>query len=457
MPGSTRHPCPDPGAHSTGAWMEDTLVTLTTAICVGLGLGVGVLLLVAIARQFLFIGRPNEVLIFSGRRRKLADGSTVGYREVLGGGWAFRVPILEKVERMDLTAIPIDIAIQNAYSKGGIPLTVHAVANVKVSSDPRRVKNAIERFLGRDPAEIRRVAKETLEGHLRGVLATLTPEEVNEDRLKFASALVDEAEEDFHKLGLQLDVLKIQNVMDDVKYLDSIGRKRIAEVVRDAEIAESNAMAEAKEVEAAARQRAEVAVQTAQTEIVQLENALRQLKADLDAEARAAEERAEAAARQARAEAERQLQEIRERLEQLRLQADVVLPADAERQAQALAARGAAAAIEENGRALAQVLQMMTDTWLEAGPDAKDIFLIQQLETVLETVVKRVNDISLDEVHILDNGDGQALARHVAGFPAVVRQVLEEMKATTGIDVAGTLAGTTPTPPPAPATPEVTR
>ncbi len=422
--------------------MEDTIVTLTTAVCAGLGLGVGVLLLVAIARQFLFIGRPNEVLIFSGRRRQLADGSAIGYREVLGGGWAFRVPVLEKVERMDLTAIPIDIAIQNAYSKGGIPLTVHAVANVKVSSDPRRVKNAIERFLGRDPAEIRRVAKETLEGHLRGVLATLTPEEVNEDRLKFAGALVDEAEEDFHKLGLQLDVLKIQNVMDDVKYLDSIGRKRIAEVVRDAEIAESNAMAEAKEVEAGARQRGEVAVQTAQTEIVQLENALRQLKADLDAEARASEERATAAARQARAESERKLQEIREKLEQLRLQADVVLPAEAKRQAQALSARGAAASIEENGRALAQVLQMMTDAWLEAGPDAKDIFLIQQLETVLETVVKRVNDISLDEVNILDGGDGHALARHVAGFPAVVRQVLEEMKATTGVDVAGTLAGT---------------
>ncbi len=421
--------------------MEETLATLTTAVCTGVGLGVGLLMLVAIARQFLFIGRPNEVLIFSGRSRKLADGSEVGYREVLGGGWAFRVPVLEKVERMDLTAIPIDIAINNAYSKGGIPLTVHAVANVKVSSDKRRVKNAIERFLGRDPAEIRRVAKETLEGHLRGVLATLTPEEVNEDRLKFAGALVDEAEEDFHKLGLQLDVLKIQNVMDDVKYLDSIGRKRIAEVVRDAEIAESNAMAEAKEVEAGARQRGEVSVETSETEIVQLENALRQLKADLEAEARAAEERATAAARQARAEAERELQEIRRKLEQLRLQADVVLPADAARQAQALKARGEASSIEESGRAMAEVLQMMTDAWLEAGDDAKDIFLIQQLEQVLRTVVERVNDITVDEVTLLDGGDGQALARHVAGFPAIVRQVLDEMKTTTGVDVAGTLAG----------------
>ena len=110
-----------------------------------------------------------------------------------------------------------------------------AVANVKISSDPKLIGNAIERFMGRDPIEIQRVAKETLEGHLRGVLATLTPEEVNEDRLKFANALVAEAEEDFVKLGLHLDTLKIQNVADPVNYLESIGRKRIAEVIRDAE------------------------------------------------------------------------------------------------------------------------------------------------------------------------------------------------------------------------------
>jgi len=425
--------------------MEETLATLSSAVCIGLATGFGVLIMVGILRQFLRIARPNEVLLFSGRQRKLADGSSVGYREVLGGGWSFMVPMLEKADRMDLTETSIDIAIHNAYSKGGIPLTVHAVANVKVSSDPNRVKNAIERFLGRDPAEIKRVAKETLEGHLRGVLATLTPEEVNEDRLKFAGALVDEAEEDFQKLGLQLDVLKIQNVMDDVKYLDSIGRKRIAEVVRDAEMAESNAVAEAEQVEAGARQRGQVAQQTAQTQVVQLVNELRELKGELEAQARSAEERTAAAARQASAEAEKDLQEVREKLEKLRLQADIVLPAEAERQAAALRARGGAATIEESGKAMAEVLSMMTKTWISAGPDAKDIFLIQQLESVLETVVRRVNDIDIAEVNLLDNGDGDAIARYVAGFPAVVRQVLEEMHSTTGIDVARTLAGTSRT------------
>ena len=217
----------------------------------GTGLGLILLFILALFKQFLLIGKPNEVLVFSGRTRKLADGSEVGYREILGGGWTWRWPIIEKVDRMKLTTIPIEIQTTNAYSAGGIPLNVHAVANIKVSSNPSRVKNAIERFMGRDPLEIQRVGKETLEGHLRGVLARLTPEEVNEDRLKFAQELTAEADEDFVKLGLDLDVLKIQNVSDDVEYLDSIGRSRIAEVIRDAEIAESDARSEALQAEAA--------------------------------------------------------------------------------------------------------------------------------------------------------------------------------------------------------------
>jgi flotillin len=413
--------------------MEELLMSVTSAACVGIGIAVGLLAFITIAKQFLFIGRPNELLIFYGR------GSSS--QPLLGGGRRWRIPLLETVDRMVLNTIPIDIQVSGAYSRGGIPLEVHAVANVKISSNEAVVGNAVERFMGRDRAELQRVAKETLEGHLRGVLATLTPEEVNEDRLKFANALVDEAEEDFEKLGLALDVLKIQAVSDDVNYLNSIGRARIAEVIRDAEIAESNAKAEAEQVEAESRQIGEVAVQQSQTSIIEQRNQLRQLTAELEATARSEEEMAQAAAQQARAAAEAELQDVRKELEQLRLVADVVLPAEAQQQAQALAARGAAASIEENGRAMAEVLQMLTETWLKAGEDARDIFLIQQLEEVLKTVIERVNSMSLDEVTLIDGGDGQTLPRHVASFPATVRSVLDELRNSTGVDVTGILAG----------------
>jgi flotillin len=421
--------------------MEDLIASSIGWLCMGGGVGAGLLMLFGVFKKFLWIGRPNEILVFSGRTKKLADGTELGYREVLGGGWAWQMPFMEKVERMSLITMPIDITTSNAYSKGEIPLNVHAVANVKVSSDPRRVKNAIERFMGRDPSEIKRVAKETLEGHLRGVLAQLTPEEVNENRLKFAQALFDDVEEDFTKLGLMLDVLKIQNVSDDVEYLDSIGRPLIAAVIRDAEIAEADAKSAAEQAESAAEEEANVAVKQAEEAIVAQQNQLRELRGTMNANIDGARRQATKAAAEARATAEIELQGIRVQVEELRLQADIVLPAQAARQAAEFNARGDAAFIEAEGKAMATVLQMMTDSWQSAGPDAKDIFLIQQLENVMQTVVERVNKLQIGEVTLLDDGSGSALQKHLASYPGMVRGVLDELHASTGVDVTGILSG----------------
>ncbi len=396
-------------------------------------------LIAGVAKSLLHICEPNEILVFSGKQRKLADGTKVGFR-IIFGGMAWRTPIVERVERMDVRNIAIDIRTTNAYSKGGIPLNVHAIANCKVSKNPAIIGNAIERFLGRDPNEIKRVAKETLEGHLRGVLAGLTPEEVNEDRLRFAEELTGESDEDFRRLGLQLDTLKIQSVTDDVNYLNSIGRKSIADVLRDAKVAEANNLSEAEQAEAKARQAGEVASQKSQAAIIQAKNGVAQAKAEFDAKANSEDERTAQAALLARAEAELELQEIRKQLEELRLMADVVLPAQAAQEAETLRARGNAAYAEQSGRASAEVLQLMTDAWNKAGDDAKDIFLIQNLETVLETVVEKVNAIEVDEVTLLDDGGGTALPAHVSSYPAMVSGILGELHKSTGVDVVGILA-----------------
>ena len=401
--------------------------------------GVGLLVLYVIIKQFLYICRPNEVLIFSGRKRTLADGSTVGFRPIFGGR-AWRIPLLERVDRIDMTIIPIEIKVTQAYSKGGIPLAVRAIANVKISNNPRHILNAIERFLGQHRAEIRQVAQETLEGTLRGVLAQLTPEQVNEDRLKFAESLAEDVEDDFEKLGLTLDTLKVQHVSDDVQYLDSIGRAQIANVIKEAEIAESNAKNEANKRSAEAKARGEIARKDAERFIVVKRNDMRRIAADFEAEAESELRRAEAAGEQARAEAEQTLQEVRQRLEQIRLKVEVLLPADAERRAQELLAKGEAATTKENGKALAMSLQMLAEAWAEAGDNARDIFLIQQLETVMSTVVNKLSALKVGEVHIIDPGDGSALPNYVAGFPATVTSILETLKSTTGVDITGILS-----------------
>jgi flotillin len=402
----------------------------------------GVLALIQFVRLFLFIARPNEALVFSGGAHLAEDGSRVGYRLVKNGQRAIRIPILETVSALDMTVLPIDVVVQNAYSRGNIPLEIHAIANVKVHSDAKWLRNGVERFLNKSKADIQLVAQQTLEGALREVLAQLTPEEVNEDRLKFAERLIHSVEDDLQKLGLQLDTLKIQSVSDATGYLDSIGRPKIAAALRDAENAENQAAQEIQQAQAEALQRSELARAGAQTETLKKQNELRQVRAELEGEAQGIEREAEAAAKTARAMAERELQAIRAQLEQKRLMADVVIPADVHRQAQQILAKGAAAPTIENGLAAAEVLKVMSEAWTSMGPQAKELYVIQHLEQIVGTVVASLDNVQIEEVNVLDHGDGSALASYAATYPKMVASVLAAVSETTGIDVPGILSGT---------------
>ncbi len=401
----------------------------------------GLLFLVLIYKALLKVARPNEVLILSGLKHKLADGTSRGYRVVRAGQRAFRWPILQQVTRMDMTLLPIVIQVHNAYSKGNIPLQINAVANVKVDSNPRFLPNAIERFLGKPPAEIRLVAQQTLEGALREVLAQLTPEEVNEDRLAFAEKLMESAEDDMNKLGLGLDTLKVQHVADDTGYLDSLGRPRIAAVKRDAEKAEDQAKRAITRAQAEAGRIADVAKADSEKATLQKQNELRRIEAELNGEAESVEREAAQAAKTARAQADRELQMIRAELVQRAQEADVVIPAHIHRQAKELLAKGEAAPTEENGAAVVQVLEAMSKAWESMGPQAREIYVIQHLEEIVGTVVGSLDNVRVGEVNVLDRGDGEALAGYAATYPRMVSAVLSALGESTGVDVPAILRG----------------
>lgn len=407
---------------------------------------VGVLMLVAFVKSMLHICPPNEVLIFSGRRKRLADGSSRGFRTVLGGR-GVRIPIIETVSRMSVNTMEVPIAIRGAYSKGGVALNVDAIANIKISSDPVVIGNAIERFLGRDPNEIRRVAKETLEGHLRGVLAKLTPEEINEDRLKFADELSSESEQDLRKLGIHLDTFKIQHVSDDKHYLDSIGREAIANVIRDAEMAESDAQRAAEQAEAESRGRANVIKANVEANISKMVNELRKVQAELDSKVRAEEERTLAAAREARARAEQELQQVRTEVEALRLQADKVLPAEADQRAQQFKARGDAAILRESGIATSEALETMSAAWREAGDSAMTIYLIEDFEKILASATRGVSKVQVESLNMIDGGDGKVLSSYIASYPAMLDSIFAAVNQSTGIDIQRSISGRNHEPP----------
>jgi flotillin len=433
---------------------------MATALALAIIAVLAVLFVIMIVSSLIVICPPNKVAVISGRTRTMSDGRTVGYR-ILKGGRTLRIPILEKVSWMDLNTIPLEVSVTNAYSKGAIPLNVQGIANVKVSSAEGLLENAAERFLDRPTEQIGQIAKETLEANLRGVLATMSPEEVNEDRLKFSHQLIDEADDDIKTLGLELDVMKIQNVTDDNQYLDSVGRRLTAEVVKQARVAEAERMAESEAAEAAARERAQIATVQADKNIVEEQNQLRVRTAELEAIAKAKEEEASVAGDIARATAEQELEQQRIELERRRLEADVVTPAKANLEAKQLAAQAEAAKIIEDGKAQVEVFQRLTEQYQAAGDDGQRIFVLNMLPELVDKIVSTVNNVDIDRVAIVDNGGGQGggIPGLVSQLPGAVVSLTEQIEAATGVDILGSMRSDRadsepdselPPPPPAP-------
>jgi flotillin len=373
---------------------------MPTILIIALSVLALALAVLGIVRGLIRLCQPNEVLVISGSRRRVGDRK-VGYRLVQGGR-GFVVPLLETVDRLDLTNMIIDIHVRGAYSKGGIPLDVQGVANVKIASSEPVLGNAIERFLGKAKAEIMKVARETLEGNLRGVLATLTPEEVNQDRVKFAQSLLHEAGEDLRKLGLVLDTLKIQHVSDDRGYLDSIGRKQSADLQKRSRVAEAESWAESMERDAENFEAKEQERIVAEMASAKAQAAKQVADAETRLAALVAEQQAEVTALVAKARAELEVQQMRIEQTRLRLQADVVAPASAERDARVARAEAKAAAVIEEGRATASALRTLGKRWQQAGPDARRIFVAQKVGTLVRRMLETVADRPVDKVTLID-------------------------------------------------------
>lgn len=391
----------------------------------GLTAFVVVMFVVYTLKNLLLVSSPNEVLVLSGGTHPVA-GKEVGYRSVRGGR-AVRIPLLERVDRMDLNNIPVDILVKGAYSRGGIPLNVQGVAHVKLPGEEPRLSNAVERFLGKSRAEIVDIARETLEGNVRGVLAQLTPEQVNQDKTAFADKLLEEAEHDMQRMGLVLDTLKIQNVTDDANYLNSIGRIRGARVRMEASIVEAQMQAESAQQKANNWAKSEVAKIDADLAIARQETERRKKDGLSRREALIQEARGQVLAQIAQVKAEINRQKARALQVERQLQADVIQPHDAERRNLEEQARGEASRIVEMGKAEAEALHRLVEEIRKAGPGALDLLALQQMMPLLPHIAGMRVPVKIASFSVLPSGDGSFAQKAIA--------LNEQLRATTGVDL----------------------
>ncbi|HSF39405.1 MAG TPA: SPFH domain-containing protein, partial [Thermoanaerobaculia bacterium] len=199
-------------------------------------------------------------------------------------GGTFVFPAWEQHKLLSLRMMTLDIDLQHVYTSQGIPINVKAVAQVKVRGDIEHIRKAAEGFLGVPPEQVRSTIQETVAGHLRGIIGTLTLEELYKDQKRFQEKVRDEAHFDLEGMGFEFKSFVFQAIQDSEGYLDSLGQPKIQEALKNARIATALSDREAKIEEESARQQKEQKRFGVDTEIAEAEKALSLKKASIQKE-----------------------------------------------------------------------------------------------------------------------------------------------------------------------------
>ncbi|MDF1565503.1 MAG: SPFH domain-containing protein [Deltaproteobacteria bacterium] len=202
---------------------------------------------------------PNEALVISG----------TGKVRLRVGGGAVVIPMFQKFDRLSLEVITIDVSTPEVYTEQGVPVQVDGIAQVKVQSTDVGIRTAAEQFLGRGLRDIQAVARQTLEGHLRAILGTMIVEEIYKNREGFSQRVQEAAVPDLAHMGLRIVSFTLRDIKDSHGYLDALGQPRLAQVKRDAIIAQAEADRDAQIRAAKAKQEGESARYIAETQIAE--------------------------------------------------------------------------------------------------------------------------------------------------------------------------------------------
>lgn len=246
---------------------------------------VGIVVFILLALLAVFITKyktagPDEALIvtgsFLGNRNVHVDESGNKIKIIRGGG-SFILPVFQQAQPLSLLSSKLEVTTPEVYTEQGVPVMADGVAIIKIGSSISEIATAAEQFLGKVKEERENEAKEVLEGHLRSILGSMTVEEIYKNRDKFSQEVQRVASQDLAKMGLVIVSFTIKDVRDKNGYLDSLGKPRIAQVRRDADIATAEAEKETRIKKAEAAKEAKRSELERATEIAEAEK-INQLK-----------------------------------------------------------------------------------------------------------------------------------------------------------------------------------
>lgn len=239
------------------------------------------IVVIAIIVIFLAIGYvkapPDMAFIISGIKKK---------SKIVIGKAAIRIPFFERLDKLNLRLIPIDVKTSNAVPTADyININVDATVNVKISNEPEKLRLAAENFLNKNTEYIAGVAREVLEGNVREIVGKMKLEEMVSDRQKFATLVKENAEPDLAAMGLDIISFNVQNFVDGNEVIENLGIDNIVKIKKAAAIARAESERDIKVAQAAADKESNDAAVAAQTEIAKKQNELAIKRSELQQEA----------------------------------------------------------------------------------------------------------------------------------------------------------------------------
>lgn len=421
---------------------------------------------------------PNEILVISGKKKYVVrrpDGSEkqIGYRCRVGGG-AFVNPFTERAEVMKLEVITVGLRTPEVLTSTGVPIVAEAIAQVRIDTSEYPLTLAVEQFLGKGHEAIREVVEAILEGKMRAVIGSLTVEQISQERLMFSEKVQESAESGLSSMGLQLASYSLKDISDTQGYLDALGRPRIAEVKRDAAVAQAEADRDASIQSSQARKDAEIAKLSADAEVAAASWKNEALKADSQVEVNKRKAHADMSyelerhkisqdlkkeeyqVKKIEKEHSIQLEELEGQRKEKELYATVIKPAEARKQQihSEAEAESFRLSTEARGRAEAKKIDAEADSTrvqllgkaeaLSLSEKAKafgqynEAAITQMVVDVLPELAKSVSEplSNVDKI-VMVGTDGTPGASKITGQVAeILAQLPEVVKSLTGVDIS---------------------
>ena len=439
-------------------------------------IGIIVAVVVLVILLFMAIGYvkapPDMAYIISGVKKK---------SKVVIGKASIRIPFFERLDKLNLRLIPIDVKTSNAVPTADyININVDATVNVKISNNPEKLRLAAENFLNKNTEYIAGVAREVLEGNVREIVGKMKLEEMVSDRQKFANLVKENAEPDLAAMGLDIISFNVQNFVDGNEVIENLGIDNIVKIKKAAAIARAESERDIKVAQASADKESNDAAVAAQTEIAKKQNELAIKKSELQMEADTKKAMADAAydiqkeeqrktievatanADIAKQEREIELKQKEVAVTEQSLEAEVKKKAEAnkyaaqqqaeaqlyQRQKEAEARQFEAQRQAEAQKAEAEAMRYAKEqeaAGIRAVGEA-EAYAKYNKAAVAEMMIKVLPDIAakvaeplgqIDKITIIGGGDGENGVGKVAGnVPVVMAKVFESMKEATGIDLS---------------------